>query len=96
MDREIVWTEPAWEDLESTAEFIARDSESYATAFVQDVKASVISLVQFAEMGQIVPEFGDTSIRELLLSPYRLLYEVSGDRVLVLALIHGARRTGRF
>ena len=72
MDREIVWTEPARQDLESTAEFIARDSESYATAFVQDVMASVISLVRFAEMGQIVPEFGDTSIRELLLSPYRL------------------------
>ena len=79
MDRKVVWTEPAWQDLESAAEFIARDSESYATASVQEVKASVTYLTQFAEMGQIVPEFEDSNIRELLLSPYRLIYEVSDD-----------------
>lgn len=95
MAREVIWTEPAWRDLEAAAEFIARDSESYAAAFVQEVKDSVTSLTQFAEMGRMVQEFGDQRIRELLVTPYRLIYEVSDDRVLVLALIHGARRGGR-
>ena len=94
MAREVIWTEPAWRDLEAAAEFIARDSESYAAAFVQEVKDSVTSLTQFAEMGRMVQEFGDQRIRELLVTPYRLIYEVSDYQVLVLALIHGARRAG--
>ncbi len=48
MVREVVWTEPAWRDLEAAADFIARDSESYAAAFVQELKESVDSLTQFA------------------------------------------------
>ena len=95
MAREVIWTEPAWHDLEAAADFIARDSESYAAAFVQEVKDSMASLTQFAERGRWVQEFGNQRIRELLVRPYRLIYEVSDDRVLVLALIHGARRTGQ-
>ena len=33
-----MWTDPAWEDLEAAAEYIARDSEYYAAAFVQEIK----------------------------------------------------------
>ncbi len=69
MAREVIWTEPAWQDLEAAADFIARDSESYAAAFVQDVKESVTSLTQYAERGRMVPEFGTPSIRELLVMP---------------------------
>ena len=95
MAREVIWTEPAWQDLEAAAGFIARDSESYAAAFVQEVKESVTSLTHLAERGRMVPEFGNQRIRELLVRPYRLVYEISDDRIFVLALIHGARRTGR-
>lgn len=96
MAREIIWAEPAWRDLETAADFIGRDSESYASAFVQRVMESATFLTEFAEMGQIVPEIGDETIRELLVNPYRLIYEISDDQVLILALIQGARRTGRF
>lgn len=34
MAREVVWAAPAWDDLEAAAEYIARDSEFYAAAFV--------------------------------------------------------------
>jgi plasmid stabilization system protein ParE len=32
MARQVIWSEPAWEDLEAAAEYIGRDSESYAAA----------------------------------------------------------------
>ena len=89
MAREIIWAEPAWRDLETAADFIGRDSESYASAFVQRVMESATFLTEFAEIG-------DETIRELLVNPYRLIYEISDDQVLILALIQGARRTGRF
>jgi plasmid stabilization system protein ParE len=95
MARQIVCSDPAWDDLEAAAESIARDSESYAAAFVQNVKEAAASLAQFAERGQIVPEISDESIRELLVSPYRLIYRIAPDRVLILTLVHGALRDRR-
>ncbi|HXH83797.1 MAG TPA: type II toxin-antitoxin system RelE/ParE family toxin [Candidatus Tectomicrobia bacterium] len=96
MAREVVWTEPAWHDLEAAAEYIARDSEAYAAAFVEEMKAAATSLAEMGERGQIVPEIGDTSIRELLVSPYRLVCQLADQEVRILAIIHGARRARRF
>ena len=93
--REVVWTEPAREDLAAIAAYIARDSEIYAANFVLEVRDAAASLSQFAERGHVVPEFGDATIRELLVRPYRVIYEVLDEKVLVLALVHGARRIGR-
>ena len=95
MARKVEWTDPAWDDLAGIADYIARDSEYYAAAFVQEVKEAAASLAEFAKRGQIVPEFADPSIRELLVKSYRLVYRVSENRVVILALIHGARRIRR-
>jgi toxin ParE1/3/4 len=95
MAREVVWTDPAWEDLAAAAEYITRDSEAYAAAFVQEMKDAATSLSEMAERGQIVPEFGDPSIRELLVRPYRLVYRLNARQVTILAIIHGARRAWR-
>ena len=95
MARKVEWTDPAWDDLSGIAEYIARDSEYYAATFVQEMKEAAASLVEFAERGQIVPEFGDPSIRELLVRSYRLVCGVSEKRVVILTLIHGTRRIGR-
>ena len=64
MAREVVWTEPAWQDLAAAADYIARDSEIYAATFIQEVHDAAASLSQFAERGHVVPEFGDATIRE--------------------------------
>jgi len=92
VDREITWTDPAWEDVENAADYIAQDSKFYAAAFVEEIKEAAASLANFAERGQVVPEFGDESIRELLVRSYRLIYKVSEKQVLILTLVHGAQR----
>ena len=96
MAREVVWTDPAWDDLAGIADYIARDSNFYAAAFVQEVKDAAALLAEFAERGQIVPEFGDETIRELLVRSYRLVYKVTPDTALILTVIHGARRLWRY
>ena len=95
MARKVDWTDPAWDDLAEVADYIAKDSQYYAAAFVQEVRSAAASLSEFAERGQIVPELGDPSIRELLIKSYRLVYRVSPERVRILTLIHGARRWAR-
>ena len=39
-------------------------------------------------MGRIVPEIGDPNIRELIIYSFRLIYEMSSNRIEVLAVIH--------
>jgi plasmid stabilization system protein ParE len=44
-----------------------------------------------ADRGRRVREIRDQTLRELLLGGHRLIYEVAGADVYVLALVHGAR-----
>jgi len=94
--REVIWTDPAWDDVENAADYIAQDSKFYAAAFVQEIKEAGASLANFAERGHVVPEFGEESIRELLVRSYRLVYKISDKQVLILTLVHGAQRLRRF
>ncbi len=95
MARKVVWTGPGWEDLESAAKYIARDSEFYAAALVQDANEAALSLAEFGERGQVVPECGDESIRELLVRPYRLVDKLTEEHAFIVAFIHGAQRLWR-
>lgn len=95
MAREIIWTDPAWDDIQAAAEYIARDSDYYAAAFVLEVREADESLREMAERGQIVPEFQDPHIRELLIGSYRLIYHLMPEQVAIVAVVHGARRLWR-
>lgn len=81
MARRIGWTEIALADLEATAEFIARDSAHYAKAVARETFEAAQTLRTLAERGHVVPEFLDPSIRELFVHSYRLIYQVTTDKV---------------
>ncbi|MDP3040518.1 MAG: type II toxin-antitoxin system RelE/ParE family toxin [Deltaproteobacteria bacterium] len=91
MDRKVIWSYEATDDLDALAEYIARDSSFYAAAFTQQVLDISRSLNVFPERGRIVPELGNPDIRELLIREYRLIYNIKQSRVVILALVHGAR-----
>jgi hypothetical protein len=44
-----------------------------------------------AERGRVVPEFDNPAKRELFVFRYRLIYEVTGEQVVIQAFLHGAR-----
>ena len=89
------WTEPAVADLEAIRDFIARDSEQYAAQFVERVLDLADTFIESPLRGRTVPEAGRVDIREIILGQYRVMYRVEPERVLVLAVIHGARDLGR-
>ena len=95
MARPVRWTELAIGDLEQSAQYIARDSEHYAAAFVAGMLEAADSLGEYAGRGREVPELRERGIRELLVGNYRLIYEIWRDTVYVVAVIHGARDLGR-
>lgn len=91
MDFEVKWSPEATEDLESIAEYIARDSEFYARAVVTEILSVSRNIGEFPLIGHIVPEIGDERIRERLIYSYRLVYRVEPERILTVAVIHGKR-----
>ena len=98
MDWRVIWTTPAWSDVEEVAHFIARDSPRYAVVLQRDAQAAAKSLRQFPRRGRMVPERGDDRLRELIVSKsYRLIYKiVADDEVHVIAFVHGARDVDAF
>lgn len=85
------WAEPSLLDLENIREYIAKDSEHYATRFIARIIEAAETLQQFPLIGRTVPEAEDETIRELLFHNYRIIYRAEADRVLILAVIHGGR-----
>ena len=87
----IVWTEPSVEDLRELHAYIARDSEMYASGFVERIILAVEQLPDHPRIGRVVPEKNDENVRELLYQNYRIIYRVKSDQIEVLTVIHGAR-----
>ncbi len=85
------WTEAALDDLSATAEYIARDSLRYASTFTRSAFAASDTLTEFANRGRVVPEFSDSSIREIFVGGHRMIYQVTAEMVSILGLVHGAR-----
>ncbi len=88
---EVRWTPQAAADLDAIADFIARDSQYYARLFVLDVILAVERLNQFRELGRIVPETNNPTIRELILGNYRIVYRLRSDTAEILTIYHGSR-----
>lgn len=91
MDLEVKWSPEATEDLESVAEYIARDSEFYARAVVTEILSVSRNIREFPLIGRVVPEIGDERIRERFIYSYRLVYRIEPERILIVAVIHGKR-----
>ncbi len=91
MDHRLVWSPEAVEDIESIAEYIARDSVFYARSVVDKILKVAKNIADFPYTGRMVPEYGDHNIRERLIYNYRLVYQVDGNKITVIAIIHGKR-----
>jgi len=78
----IVWTEPAVEDLRELHAYIARDSEVYASGFVERIIWAAEQIADHPEAGRVVPEKNDENVREVLYRNYRIIYRIKGDHIL--------------
>ena len=90
---EVTWSALALEDLRQIHQFISKDSKQYAAILVRSVRSAAERLEKFPESGRLVPELPGSRYREVIVSPYRIIYRYAEDkeRVWVLAVIHGSR-----
>jgi len=85
------WTHTAKADLQSIWDYIARDSVFYADKFIDELLLSADILVDFPEVGRIIPEINDPNSREIIHGSYRIMYNIRDEGVYVTQITHGAR-----
>lgn len=90
----VLWTKTAESDLEAIVDFIADDSVDTALAVFIKIRERAATLYNFPCKGRIVPELhkhGIVQYRELILSPWRIVYRIDGAMVYVTAVFDSRR-----
>jgi plasmid stabilization system protein ParE len=96
-ERRVRWTEAARVDLELIVDFIAADSVENAVAVLDRLEERAEALRLAAERGRGVPELQVVDVlqyRELIERPWRIIYRIEPDQVVVLAVLDGRRDLG--
>jgi plasmid stabilization system protein ParE len=86
----LFWTEPAIQDLRDLRDYIAADSDFHAADFIASIITRAERITAFPMIGRVVPEAQRQNISEIVYRSYRIIYRIKGERVEVLAIIHGA------
>lgn len=79
-----IWTEPALNDLDAIADYIAIENPVAAAELVQRVFEHVEQLEAHPESGSRPPELKRSRYRQIVEPPCRVFYRYDGEKALVL------------
>ena len=88
----LIWSPQSLHDLESIRAYIAEDSTTYAELVVRRIVAAVERLETFPESGRVVPERQAPDLREVVVTPYRVVYRFSPGLVEIATVFRGSRQ----
>ena len=91
----LIWTDPALDELDEIAAWIALDDPGAARRFVVRALKAVERLRRFPESGRRVPEARDRTYREVIVGPCRIVYRREGAAILIVHVSRGERRLRR-
>lgn len=80
-------------DVAEIWEYIVQDNPEAATDFILRLEEKIDTLENFPERCPLVPESRllGAAYRHLLFGQYRAIFKITGDRVIVMRVLHGAR-----
>ncbi|MBN2363923.1 type II toxin-antitoxin system RelE/ParE family toxin [candidate division WOR-3 bacterium] len=90
----VYWSEIAYKDLDGIIDYISNDSIDIAIKILHRIKEKAESLKNFPERGRVVPELKFHHIenyREIIVSPWRIIYRIENDSVYIIAVFDGRR-----
>ena len=86
----LLWTKSAEDDLLNIIEHIKAESPKNAKSVFAKIKKHAASSNFFPLKGRVVPELrqeGITLYREVVVTPWRIIYKVGDDTVYIMAII---------
>ena len=93
---QIIWTEPALDNLNDIAEYIAVSNPYAAKQLVVNVFGKVQRLEQFPDSGRVPVEISNLNYREVVVNPCRVFYKVDRDSVYILHVMRQERDLRKF
>jgi addiction module RelE/StbE family toxin len=94
MGYRVIWTDEAIDDLRRAVAFIAKDNPTAAVKLGEAIIQKSLLLAEHPRLGRVLRKLQRDSLREIPVSPYRLIYEVEDPAsvIYVRVLWHGARQ----
>ncbi len=88
----LIWSDRALDELDSIVAYVAVTSPQNARVIARRCFARADLLPDQPRQGRRLPENRtDRELREVFVHRWRLIYEVTPDAVVILAILHGAR-----
>ena len=78
-------------DLKEIHDYIIRDSKFYANKVIDEILTKLDKLNAYPQMGRVVSEINDPRIREIFAYSYRIIYQLTGENIEILAVVHSKR-----
>jgi toxin ParE1/3/4 len=95
MKRTVIFSEPALLDLLSINDFyLLAVSEKIAVNIIDELECAVNKLADFPELGSHPKELlalGIRQYRQIIVKPFRIIYESLPEKVIIHAVIDGRR-----
>jgi len=82
------WTDTAQAHLDAIHAYIAQDSAEYANRTIDRLTRRSQQIADFPLSGRRVPEYDMDQVREVIETPYRIIYHIKPDQIDILAVIH--------
>ncbi|MFD3350772.1 type II toxin-antitoxin system RelE/ParE family toxin [Alteromonas macleodii] len=93
---EIVWTEPALNDLDLIAEYIAVSNLVAAKKLVKEVFSKVDILEEYSKSVKSISELPSLNYRELYVKPCRIFYKFEDIKAFILHVMRNEQDFRRF
>ncbi|NQV51399.1 MAG: type II toxin-antitoxin system RelE/ParE family toxin [Candidatus Marinimicrobia bacterium] len=90
----VLWTDVAENDLIGIIDYIAEEDPGAALKIMDKIRRRTNSLFNLPERGRIVRELSEQGIsgyHELIVSPWRIIYKIEDNKVLVLSVLDSRR-----
>lgn len=91
----IVWSSQAQSDLRAIREFIARDSDYYASLQIGRLIARVEHTARMPSKGHPVHESVNSGLREVHEGGYRIICDIQDDEFQIVTIVHMKQRVTR-
>ncbi len=93
MARKVIWSDEAIADLGEIVTRIAGDNRTAAEKMGRTIFERTRMLADFPLAGRVVSEERDPNVREIIVDPYRIIYELNAasPTVDILRVWHAAR-----
>jgi toxin ParE1/3/4 len=82
------WTELASAQLDEAMAYIARDRPAVAAHWLEHLLESADALSEFPDRAPLADEAKRDDVRDLVVSPYRIIYRRDPDAVYITMVLH--------